>query len=93
MTQITPALCRAGRGLLGWNQNQLAAAAKVGLSTLRSFETGKRALMHNNLVAIRAAFEASGVEFTSENGSSGLRLKLGENGRSHDQTTPTLSEK
>lgn len=76
MTQITPALCRAARGLLDWNQDALATAAKVGLNTLRNFEAGKSAPMVNNLAAIQAALEAAGIEFIPENGGgAGLRMR------------------
>ncbi len=76
MTTITPALCRAARGLLGWNQDDLAKAARVGLNTLRNFETGRSAPMTNNLAAMQAALEEAGVLFIPENGGgAGLRLR------------------
>ncbi len=76
MTTITPALCRAARGLLGWNQDDLAKAARIGLNTLRNFEAGKSAPMTNNLVAIEVALESAGVRFIPENGGgAGLRMK------------------
>ncbi len=79
MTKITPALCRAARGLLGWNQDDLAKAAKVGLNTLRNFEAGKSAPMTNNLLAIEAALEGAGILFIPENGGgAGLRMKAAE---------------
>jgi transcriptional regulator with XRE-family HTH domain len=72
---LTPSLCRAARGLLGWNQDDLAKAAKVGLNTLRNFEAGKSTPMTNNLVAIQASLEAAGIVFIPENGGgAGLRL-------------------
>lgn len=76
MSLITPALCRAARGLLGWNQDDLAKAARVGLNTLRNFEAGRSTPMANNLGAIEAALEAAGVQFIPENGGgAGLRLR------------------
>ncbi len=73
---ITPSLCRAARGLLGWNQDELAKAAKVGLNTLRNFEAGKSTPMTNNLAAIQASLEAAGIIFIPENGGgAGLRLR------------------
>ena len=76
MTTITPALCRAARGLLGWNQDGLAKAAKVGLNTLRNFEAGRSAPMTNNLAAIQTALEGAGVLFIPENGGGvGLRFQ------------------
>lgn len=76
MTLITPALCRAARGLLGWNQAELAEAANVGVNTLRNFEAEKSAPMANNLRAIETALDAAGVQLIPENGGgAGLRLK------------------
>ena len=76
MATVTSALCRAARGLLGWNQDNLAEAARVGLNTLRNFEAGRSTPMANNLSAIQAALEAAGIEFIAENGGgAGLRLK------------------
>jgi transcriptional regulator with XRE-family HTH domain len=76
MTIITPALCRAARGLLGWTQNELSVAARVGLNTLRNFEIGKTMPVPNNLSAIQAALETAGIDFIPENGGgAGLRLR------------------
>lgn len=73
---ISAAQLRAARGLLGWSQEKAATAAKVGLSTVRNFETGKSMPIGNNLLAIRRALENSGVIFVEENGEGpGVRLK------------------
>ncbi|MFG1381253.1 helix-turn-helix domain-containing protein [Xanthobacter versatilis] len=75
---MTPAQCRAARGLVDWSQADLASAANVGLSTLRNFEAGRSIPMANNLSAIRAALEAAGVIFVAENGEGpGVRLRKG----------------
>ena len=76
MEILSPATCRAARGLLGWTQEELAAAAKVGRSTVRNFEVGRSIPVANNLSAMRGAFEAAGVEFIAQNGGgAGVRLK------------------
>ncbi len=76
MTPLTPATCRAARGLLDLTQKQLADAAQVGLSTVKAFEGRQTAPMINNLLAMQAALEAAGVEFISENGGgAGVRLQ------------------
>jgi transcriptional regulator with XRE-family HTH domain len=59
---ITPALCRAARGWFGWTQPDLAMRAKVGLSTVRDFETDTRTPIANNRLAIQRAFEEEGVK-------------------------------
>ena len=76
MMKITPATCRAARGLLDWTQRQLAEASQVGLSTVRSFEAGTSLPIANNLAALQRALEAAGVEFIAENGGGpGVRLR------------------
>lgn len=72
---MTPAQCRAARGLVDLSQADLAAAARVGVSTVRNFEAGRSVPVENNLLAIRAALEAWGVELIPENGGgAGVRL-------------------
>jgi transcriptional regulator with XRE-family HTH domain len=74
--RMTPPQTRAARGLLNWSQEQLAAAARVSVTTLRNFERGASVPVTNNLAAIRAALEAAGVEFIAENGGGpGVRLR------------------
>ncbi len=58
---ISPEQSRAARAWLGWAQPELAKRAKVGLSTVRDFETGLRTPIANNRQAIQGAFEAEGV--------------------------------
>lgn len=63
---VTPAQVRAARGLIGWNQGDLALAANVSRQTIADFELGKRTPVPNNLVAIKKALEAVGVRFVDE---------------------------
>ena len=60
--------------MLGWNQGQLADAAKVSRMTVMDFEKGTRTPHPNNLAAIRTALEAAGVEFTNDE-APGVRLR------------------
>ena len=65
---MTPAQCRAARGLIGMTQTDLATAATLGQSTVIDFERERRAVAQPSIDVIRAALEAAGVVFLSENG-------------------------
>jgi transcriptional regulator with XRE-family HTH domain len=65
---LTPAQCRAARGWLDWNQKDLADRAKVSISTIRDFESGKRTPIENNLDALQRAIEAAGVQLVNKKG-------------------------
>jgi transcriptional regulator with XRE-family HTH domain len=75
---LTVEQSRAARGLLNWNQNQLADAANIGRATIRRFEAGRRTPIPNNLAAIRAALEAAGVEFIPAKNGKGVGVRLRE---------------
>jgi len=73
---ITPAQCRAARGLIGWSQQELASEAHIGIVTVHQLEAGASQPRHATLDVIRRAFEAAGVEFIDENGGGpGVRLR------------------
>ena len=73
---MTPEQSRAARGLVEWSQDELAAQANLGTSTIRDFEKGRRVPTINNLAAIKRALETAGVIFIPENGGGpGVRLK------------------
>lgn len=72
---ITPVQSRMARIALSWGVRDLAAAAKVSPNTIARLERGET-LYPRTLDAIRAAFEAAGIEFIPENGGGvGVRLK------------------
>ncbi|RWM76544.1 MAG: XRE family transcriptional regulator [Mesorhizobium sp.] len=72
---MTPEQCRAARGLANISQDDLAKAARVGLSTVRNFEAGRSVPVANNLTAMVLAMERLGVVFIPENGGgAGVRL-------------------
>ena len=72
---ITPAQCRAARGLLGWTQKELATRAGVGVVTVREFEGGSSP-RRATIDVIKRALELAEVEFIEENGGGpGLRLR------------------
>ncbi|MES0064167.1 helix-turn-helix domain-containing protein [Mesorhizobium sp. M0041] len=72
---ISPSQCRAARALVGWSQDQLAAASQVAKTTIANFEAGKRTPYDRTLVHLQAALEAAGVELIPQNGGgAGVRL-------------------
>ena len=73
---LTAAQCRAARGLIAWSQQELAAAAGVGVVTIHQLEAESSRPRKATLDVIRRAFEAAGVEFIAENGGgAGVRLR------------------
>jgi transcriptional regulator with XRE-family HTH domain len=76
MITLTPAQCRAARGLLAWTQYELADRAGVGTVTIHQLEAGVSEPRRATLNVIRQAFEAAGVEFIAENGAGeGVRFR------------------
>jgi DNA-binding transcriptional regulator YiaG len=71
---ISPAQCRGARGMVGLSQGELADKARVGLSTVKNFETARSVPYAKNMADIIAALEAAGVEFTN-GGEPGVKLK------------------
>ena len=72
---LTPAQCRAGRGLLRLSQQALAQAAGVSRPVVTDFESGARDPMPQNLAALRRALIARGVILLPSNGEGeGVRL-------------------
>jgi transcriptional regulator with XRE-family HTH domain len=73
---ISPAQCRAARGLLNIPQARLAELSGVSQRAITSFEAGSTRPMRANLMALRMAFEREGVIFLDENGEgAGVRLR------------------
>lgn len=79
--RITSEQMRAARGLLRWNQTDLADAAGVSLPTVKRLEAQSGVLTGYNMTAaaIRRAFEDAGVEFIGENGG-GVGVRFRERG-------------
>ena len=77
---ISPEQCRAARAWLGWPQPELAKRARVGLSTIRDFETGTRNPIVHNREAIQRALETAGIKFLFTDGDKplGLAFQTGE---------------
>ena len=62
---MSPEQVRAARNWLAWTQAELAERSKVGLSTVKDYEGGKRTPIANNLEAMQRALEAAGMKFTA----------------------------
>ena len=80
MSPLSPEMCRAARAILLWGQRDLAARAKVGLSTITSFEMGTRQPYERTLEALRRTFEDAGLQFIDPvegEGGEGVRFKWG----------------
>ena len=59
---------RAARALLGWRQQDLAKAAKIGLATIARIEQGEGMVQGHfaTIMKIQAALERQGIRFTSD---------------------------
>ena len=71
---ITPAQCRAARGLVDMDQRTVADGAMVTPGVIIDFEKGRRVPTRNNLAAIQRVLEEAGVEFTNGD-APGVRLR------------------
>ena len=70
---------RAARALLGWRQEDLAKASKVGLATIARIEQGEGLVQGNfsTITKIQQALERAGITFlASQNGEIGVRLQI-----------------
>jgi transcriptional regulator with XRE-family HTH domain len=65
---LTPALGRAARAFLKWQQTDLAEAAHLSLATVNNFERESGEIRDSTLTAIQRAFEEHGIEFLSGGG-------------------------
>jgi DNA-binding XRE family transcriptional regulator len=77
---ITSEQIRAARGLLRWEQRDLAEASGLALITIKSIERRRGPLMvrTSSLYALQTAFDKAGVEFLdANNGGAGVRWKPG----------------
>ena len=63
---MSPEQVRAARNWLAWTQAELAERSKVGLSTVKDYEGGKRTPIANNLEAMQRALESAGMKFTAD---------------------------
>ena len=70
---------RAARGFLAWDRRDLANKAVVALHIIERLEASAErtsAAMNKALTAIKATFEAEGIEFTSDASLLGVQLQM-----------------
>ena len=69
---------RAARVLLGWRQEDLAKASKVGLATLQRIEQQSGLAKANTatLFRLQKALEERGVRFIGEDETGGIGVRL-----------------
>ena len=76
---LQSAQIRAARALLGWRQEDLAKAAKVGLATIARIEQGKGIVQGNfsTIMKIQQTLEHHGISFIADPGGViGVRLEM-----------------
>jgi transcriptional regulator with XRE-family HTH domain len=69
---------RAARALLGWRQEDLAKASKVGLATVARIEQGKGVVQGNfsTIMKIQQTLERAGITFIADPGG-GIGVRFG----------------
>ena len=80
---ITPAQCRAARGLLGWTLIRLSKSASVSVGTINNFELERRHPVLGKLAALKCSLEAGGVDFIPANGKKGPGVRLASRAERH----------
>jgi transcriptional regulator with XRE-family HTH domain len=77
-SMLESAQIRAARALLGWKQENLANAAKVGVATIRRIEGQEGPMMGyvSTLMRIQSAFEDAGVRFLDKDSEGGIGVRL-----------------
>ena len=75
---LQTAQIRAARALLGWNQDDLAKAAKVSIATIRRIEGQEGPVMGyvSTLMGIQSAFEQAGIRFLDNDAGGGIGVRL-----------------
>lgn len=75
---LSPAQCRAARGLLDWSQEQLAQASGLSRSTVRDFESGRHEPHRGSLALLLQTLAEQGVELVAaaEGAGEGVRFRV-----------------
>ena len=78
---MTPEHCIAARKLLGWGTVELSRRAKVKSGAISRWEKGEHPYIEPMNAKLRAALEEAGIEFITDDGSPGVRLRKEERAR------------
>ena len=75
---LESAQIRAARALLGWKQDDLAKAARVGIATIRRIEGQEGPMMGyvSTLTRIQSAFEDAGIRLLDKDSEGGIGVRL-----------------
>jgi transcriptional regulator with XRE-family HTH domain len=75
---LESAQIRAARALLGWKQDDLAKAARVGVATIRRIEGQEGPMMGyvSTLTRIQSAFEDAGIRLLDKDSEGGIGVRL-----------------
>jgi transcriptional regulator with XRE-family HTH domain len=74
---LTSDQIRAARALLGWSARELAARARVNITTVQRRERGAGQVNGNasSMLKIQTALEDAGIEFLTFSDGHGVRIK------------------
>ena len=74
--KLTPAQCRAARGLLRWSQAQLAEKSQISVTAIQAFEAERTKPQRPTLALLARGLEKAGVILIPANGEGpGVRLR------------------
>ncbi|TXN43868.1 helix-turn-helix transcriptional regulator [Methylobacterium sp. WL7] len=73
---MSPAQCRAARALLGLQQGELAAIAKVSVVTVVGFEKERTKAQRATVEVLRQALERAGVDFIDGDEAAGDGVRI-----------------
>jgi transcriptional regulator with XRE-family HTH domain len=82
---LQSAQIRAARALLGWRQEDLSKASRVGTATIQRIEKSDAPIAGyvSTLVRIQAAFEQAGIQFIEDDDIGGIGLRMAKKKRKH----------
>lgn len=75
---LTAEQMRGARALLGWRQEDLAQASKVGLATIQRLEKGRGPVMANvsTVLRIEEALGKAGIKFLDSDDGGGIGVRF-----------------